>query len=58
MLAVKILIGALLGAAAGVLLGKMRVCSGGQCSVSNNLIASIIACAIFGAAVAYALARS
>ena len=52
----KVLLGALLGGAVGVLLGRARVCSSRTCNVKVNLVASIVACAAFGAAAAYYLA--
>lgn len=55
MLWAKVLAGALIGAAAGVLLGRAKVCRSEQCSARNNLLAGIVAMAVFGAAVAYYL---
>lgn len=57
MLVVKIIAGVLIGGTLGVFMGQAKVCGSGQCSAKPNLIASIIAGAIFGAAVAYYFAR-
>ncbi len=53
MLAFKIIAGVLAGGALGLLLGRARVCGTTQCNVKINLIASILAGAVFGAAVAF-----
>jgi len=52
-LPLKILAGALIGAAAGVLMGRARLCRTEGCNVKANMIASIVAGAVFGAAVAF-----
>lgn len=53
-----LMIGAGLGAAGGVVLARARTCGSGACHVRANFIASIVAGAFFGAAVAwYALGR-
>ncbi len=56
MLWAKIVAGAMVGAAFGLLAGRARVCSSETCHARANLLASVIAGAVFGAAVAYYLA--
>jgi 7-keto-8-aminopelargonate synthetase-like enzyme len=51
----KILLGAALGAAGGLVAGRARVCSAEACRSRPNLIFSVIAGAVFGAAVAWYL---
>jgi hypothetical protein len=51
-LPLRILAGALIGGAVGVLMGRARVCGAEKCNVRANMIASIVAGAAFGAAVA------
>lgn len=53
--ALKILAGAILGGAVGVLIGRARACSGEPCNVRARTAYSIVAGAVFGAAVAYVL---
>ena len=50
------LLGAVAGAAVGLLAARARVCSVAGCSVKANLIVSMIGWAVFGAAVGYYLA--
>jgi len=49
----RIVAGALIGAAVGVLLGRARVCSSETCHARANMVLSVVAAAVFGAAVAY-----
>lgn len=56
--ALRILLGATLGAIGGFVLGRARACSGGTCNVKANLAFSIVAGACFGGAVAYAIGTS
>ena len=51
--AIKLFVGAAVGALLGVLLGRARVCSARACNVKATMILSIVAGAIFGAAVAW-----
>ena len=57
MLWAKILGGAMLGAAAGALLGRARVCGTQGCHLRSSMVASILAGALMGAAVAMVLSR-
>jgi len=52
-LAIKMLVGAVAGAAVGFLIGRARACSAKECNVRANLAFSIVAGAVFGAAVMY-----
>ena len=47
------MMGAGLGAAGGVLIARARACSATSCHVKANFVASIVAGAFFGAAVAW-----
>jgi len=49
----KVLAGAGAGAAVGFLMSKARVCSAQACGVKMNMVFSMIAWAVFGAAVAW-----
>lgn len=53
----KLLVGALIGASLGALMGRARVCRSPHCHARLNMIASIVAGAVFGAAVAYYFAN-
>jgi len=48
-----ILLGAAIGAAGGLLLGRSYVCRSGACRARPNLIFAALAGAVFGAAVAW-----
>jgi hypothetical protein len=52
-LAIRMVAGAVAGAAVGFLIGRARVCSAQECNVRANLVFSIVAGAVFGAAVMY-----
>ncbi|HDZ20335.1 hypothetical protein LCGC14_0535930 [marine sediment metagenome] len=54
-IAVKVLLGAAVGAAGGLLLGRAGVCSSQACRPRSNLVFTILAGAAFGAAVAWYL---
>ena len=56
MLWAQVSAGAILGGVAGVLFARGRLCGGGRCNVKGNMIAHVIAFAVLGAAVAYAIA--
>lgn len=47
-----LMIGTGLGAAAGLLLARTRSCGSGGCNIKGNMIAFLIAGAVFGAAAA------
>lgn len=47
-----LMIGTGLGAAAGLLLARARPCGSEHCNIKGNMIAFMIAGAVFGAAVA------
>ncbi len=49
----KIIAGAMIGGVFGVLTGRASVCGAEKCNAKVNLVASIVAGAVFGAAVAY-----
>ena len=51
----KILLGAMLGALGGAILGGARTCSSDACKVRGPRWYYIIACAFFGAAVAFSV---
>jgi len=51
----NVLAGAVAGGAGGLLLSRARLCSGESCHAKANVIFSIIAGALFGAAVAWYL---
>lgn len=53
MLWARMLAGALVGVAVGMLMGRTRVCRSPHCHARLNMFASIAAGAVFGAAVAY-----
>jgi hypothetical protein len=53
MLWAKMLAGALIGGAVGILMGRARVCHSPHCHARLNMLASIAAAAVFGAAAAY-----
>ena len=55
-LILKLIAGAVLGGLAGLWLSRARVCGAGQCRARPNRLASLVACAALGAAIAYALA--
>lgn len=57
MLWAKMLAGALIGGAVGMLMGRARVCHSPHCHARLNMFASIAAAAVFGAAVAYYFAN-
>lgn len=48
-----VILGAILGAAGGVLIGRTPVCSKGRCTLRSNRIAAIVGGAVFGAAVGW-----
>ena len=50
-------LGAAIGAATGWLIGRAKLCSATHCRARMPLLASVLAGAFFGSAVAYALAR-
>lgn len=52
-IAFKVLLGAAIGAGLGVVLGRARLCSSTRCNVRANMAFSILAGALFGAAVAW-----
>lgn len=54
-LAIKVLAGAVIGAALGFLLGRTTLCSAAQCRSRTRMIFSIVGCGIFGAALAWHL---
>lgn len=54
-LAIRILAGAVIGAALGFLVGRTTLCSAAQCRSRARMIFSIVGCAIFGAALAWHL---
>lgn len=54
----KILLGAGVGAAGGLMLGRSYVCRSGACRARPNLIFSTLAGAVFGAAVAWYFVNS
>jgi len=56
MLWAQILAGAMLGGVVGVLFARGRLCGGGRCNVKGKMIAHVIAFAVLGAAVAFAIA--
>ena len=56
-LAIRVILGALIGAAVGVVLGTARTCSGQACRSRGPRWFYIIAFAFFGAAVAYSISR-
>jgi len=49
----RIIAGAIIGGAFGVLTGRASVCGAERCNAKVNLAASIVAGAVFGAAVAW-----
>lgn len=49
----RVFAGAAVGAAAGFVLGRARLCSSERCNVRANLVYSILAGAFFGAVVAW-----
>jgi NhaP-type Na+/H+ or K+/H+ antiporter len=51
--AIRLVLGASLGAAGGVILSRARSCGSQACNVRANLIYSVIAGAVFGAAAAW-----
>lgn len=53
MLIARIIAGAVLGAAAGFLLGRARTCSSARCNTRVNLVFAILACSVAGAALAW-----
>jgi len=55
MLWAKIVAGAMVGAALGLLAGRARLCSSEACHARANVVASVVAGAVFGAAAAYYL---
>ena len=52
-LVLKLIAGAAAGALLGFVLGRSRLCSSKACNVKANMIFSILAGAVFGAAVAW-----
>jgi len=48
-----VLLGAAMGAAGGLLIGRSTVCRAGACRAKTNLVFAVIAGATFGAAVAW-----
>ena len=54
-IAVKILLGAAVGAAGRLLLGRASMCSGQACRTRSNRVFTILAGAAFGAAAAWYL---
>lgn len=52
-LAAKLLAGAIVGGLLGLLIARARACSSEACHVRANLIFSVVAGAVFGAAVAW-----
>jgi len=52
-IALKMIAGAAAGAAVGFFVGRAKVCSAKECNVRANLAFSILAGAVFEAAVAY-----
>ena len=53
MLIAKVLFGAVVGGVFGFFLGRSKACSTRGCNATVNLVFSILACAVAGAAVAY-----
>jgi hypothetical protein len=53
MITFELLGGAVIGGVLGMLTGKAKLCSGGKCRSRNQYVASIIAGAFFGAALAF-----
>jgi len=56
MLWAQVSAGAMLGGLVGVLFARGRLCGGGRCNVKGRMITHVIAFAVLGAAVAYAIA--
>ena len=52
----KVIAGALVGAAVGLLIGRTKVCSSQGCNVRTNRLATLLAATVLGAAVAAWLA--
>lgn len=52
-LAIKLLAGAVIGGALGLLVGRAKVCSASQCNVRANIALSMLGGAVFGAGVAW-----
>ena len=53
MLIAKLALGAVIGGVLGFFMGRAKVCSAAQCQTRGNMMFTIIACAVVGAAVAY-----
>jgi hypothetical protein len=51
--ALKLVLGAVVGGAGGFLLARLRGCAATACNVKARTIASVIGGAVFGAAVAW-----
>ena len=49
----KLIAGAAAGAAVGFLMARARTCSSGACRTKTNVIVSMVAWAVFAAAVAW-----